>query len=334
MILYKTVKLKYSTTLSLLAHTVRTSTSPVASWLRDVKVELFALMEGDVHGEDLCDKDLLAILLRAVNLGALSLPHSHRPVAMEVASLISRPSLQKLDITLDQRSSPSLLLVGALTNLRSLTIHMPDECVLPSNCPGWQLSLLTTLVVKLESVSDQGPPFAAFLCTCQFDNLKKLFYKVEEPSDRDVDAFAIFLQSSHSLQTLRVNTAADQVIKAIPASVKNLTLRTLDRAAILFMPSTVKELVLVDVPYFDLDNLWDALYFALQTKTGLCQIQISSVYPAFLWVDGDPQRKCVSQGMWDYEDTGRLLAYAGQLASQGIRLVDEAGKTVRDCIPI
>jgi hypothetical protein len=271
--------------------------------------------------------DLNHILMRAPHLAALSLPPYHHPSTMDIVCQTARLKLRALHLTITHVSLPSLDVVGTFSNLRSLTLTVNDESLLPSGSPAWYLPALKSLVVAVNAHT--GPPLAEFLCHCQFEGLEELQYQVAPMEIPHAVLLGELLDKSTRLEQLECNFAplAIEAMSHIPRSVTHLTLVLSEHTTIPPLPVSITRLTLNWAYELDLGFIWSAQDDVLYSGVSIPTVQMHGE-DGFLWFDGPHDendsdlRKC--------ELASRLLKYAVQFFAKRMDLSDSAGKTLHE----
>jgi hypothetical protein len=328
-LLYRYISLEDVYTLKHLATSMRSSSLPLASWVRVLQVE--HCFTSDEYDSTMMASDLTALVVGAINLEDISLPRDVFPSTMEVVGCISRSSLRRLRLELNDNSLPCLRLVGFFINLQMLDLDMHDvNDPIPGDIADWRLPSLKTLEVT-------GPPYfmdeslTLFLCTCSFDCLKNLTYDVVPDNKEHAISIAKLFKRCTVLKYLLFGVDDPDVFHAIPPSVRKLAIQKVSGQTFAHIPYTITDIVL-DYKYaaYSEEDLWEALKAMLKLKpqSHLSRIQVGG----FLWMESasEVDHGHINWGSHMYRITGRMLRYARELLSKGVTLVDEGEKSVVD----
>jgi hypothetical protein len=332
-LLYQTIHLLNSTTIVRLVHTIDSSTSPIASWIRALHIPDFASYFFGAPS-----KNLIAVLEKAYNLRVLSLPQDLRPSVMEVVSRVSSSSLRTLSLTLNDISLPSLRSVGALKNLEFLELSIRDAYnPMSGDVSGWELPSLAALTVHAH---DHSMTIIKFLGTCHFDHLKTLIYDVVYFEDEHTVALVRFLKRCIVLETLHIVVGYNEIFSAIPHSLRKLIVRGGYINTLYLVPSTITDIVLDGYYRLEPHEVLEVLNLVRKLKPdslpNLRSIQIRRVVnhrSKFLWDDqpeGSEEVDETDENVWGSVLMKRLLRYSSELAPMGIDVLDGVGKTVSD----
>jgi hypothetical protein len=327
-LIYRNISLGSLHDLKDLAISMRSSSLPLASWVRVLHVE--HCFTPDEYDSTMKARDLTALVVGAINLEDISLPRDIFPSTMEVVGCISRSSLRRLRLELSDKSLPCLRLVGFFINLQMLDLDMDDVIdPIPGDIAGWRLPSLKTLEVTGPYFMDDS--LTLFLCTCSFDCLKNLTYDVVPDDKEHAISIAKLFKRCTVLKHLLFGVDDPDVFHAIPPSVRKLTIKNAFGQTFAHIPYTITYLVLHSHYAKDTEHgLWEAFRAVLKLKpqSHLSRIQVGG----FRWMESASEidHGHINWGSDMYRITGRMLRYARELLSKGVTLVDEEEKSVVD----